>query len=188
MATSSERAAAELGSAEVDLLAFVCTSGSFMVDGEMLGAKLAALSSAQATTTAHAVLRAFKALGVSRVALATPYLDLVNKREIAFLADAGVEVVASSGLQLGRNEQERRLINRVPPEVVYRMAVEIDMPEAEAIFLSCTALPTLTMIERIEDRLGKPVIASNPATLWDALRHVSLSDRIEGYGMLLREH
>lgn len=187
LASSAEKAAFELGSAEIDVLAFVCTSGSFMVDRDGLNDKLASLASAESTTTAHAVLRAFQALGVTRVALATPYLDVVNERELEFLSSAGIEVVASSGLQIGRSVEERRLINRVPPEVVYRMAIEIDRPEAEAIFLSCTALPTLAMIDRIEDRLGKPVIASNPATLWDVLRKVGLSDRIQGYGRLLRE-
>lgn len=188
MAGSAETAAAELGTAEIDLVSFVCTSGSFMVDPVQLNGKLSALAEASSTTTADAVLAAFSTLDISRVALATPYIDLVNNVEIEFLRRNGIDVVASSGLQLGTTREERRLINRVPPEVVYRMALSIDRPEAQAIFLSCTALPTLSMIDRIEQRLGKPVIASNPTTLWHCLRTLGIKDRVSGYGLLLREH
>jgi arylmalonate decarboxylase len=187
LAQGAEEAAAELKTAEVDLISFVCTSGSFMVDRVALNAKLGELASARSTTTADAVLAAFIALGVTKVALATPYIDLVNDIEVEFLTRAGITVVASSGLQLGKTVDERRLINRIPHEVVYRMALGVDRPEAQAIFLSCTALPTLPVIDQIEQTLGKPVIASNPASLWYCLRSLGLKDRIPGYGRLLHE-
>lgn len=188
MARGTERAAQELATAEPDLIVYGCTSGSFMVDREALKQRLQDLAGGiPVTTTSDAVLAAFAALGVRRIALATPYLDLVNEREVGFLAANGLSVVAVQGLQLGSTIEERRLINRVPPEVVFRMARAVDRPDADAIFLSCTALPTLPMIDRIEQSLGKPVVASNPVTLWHALRTLGLPDRIAGCGRLLAE-
>jgi maleate cis-trans isomerase len=166
LADGAEGAAQQLKTAEIDLVSFVCTSGSFMVDRDALNAKMGSAANAPSSTTADAILAAFEKLNITRVALATPYLDLVNATELEFLSRHGIEAVACSGLQLGVTAEERRLINRVPPEVVYRMAIDIDRPEAQAIFLSCTALPTYPVIEKIEQTLGKPVIASNPATLW----------------------
>lgn len=188
MARGTERAAQELATAEPDLIVYGCTSGSFMVDRAGLKGRLSELAGGiPVTTTSDAVLAAFAALGVRRLGLATPYLDLVNDREVGFLEASGLTVVAVHGLQLGSTVQERRLINRVPPEVVFRMARDADRPDVEAIFLSCTALPTIGMIDRIEQTLGKPVIASNPATLWHALRFLRLPDRIDGCGRLLAQ-
>ena len=185
LADGAEGAAAHLRTAEIDLVSFVCTSGSFMVDRNALNAKMGIAANAPSTTTADAVLAAFAELGVTKVALATPYLDVVNATEVEFLSKHGIQTVACSGLQLGVTAEERRLINRVPPEVVYRMAVDIDRPDAQAIFLSCTALPTYSVIDRIEQTLGKPVVASNPATLWHCLRALGINDRVPSYGLLL---
>lgn len=187
LARGTERAAEELATAELDLLVFCCTSGSFMVGREALKDKLAAISGVPVTTTADAVLEAFAALGITRVGLATPYLDLVTRREVEFLEANGIGVTATLSLQIGVTREERRLINRVPPEVVFRMARAVDSPQAQAIFLSCTALPTMTMLERIEAALGKPVIASNPATLWHCLRRLGVKDRLTGYGKVFSE-
>jgi len=185
MARGTERAAEELATAELDLLVYCCTSGSFMVGRDALKARLSAISRLPVTTTSDAVLDAFAKLGVTRVGLATPYIDLVNHREIEFLREHGVSVTAAFGLQLGSTREERRLINRVPPEVVFRMAKAVDSPEAQAIFLSCTALPTMHMLAKIEADLGKPVVTSNVATLWHCLRRLGIRDQYSDYGRLL---
>lgn len=187
MARGTERAAEELATADLDLLVFCCTSGSFMVGRDALKNKLGAISKLPVTTTADAVLEAFARLGITRVGLATPYLDLVNDREVEFLNENGITVTTTMGFQLGSTVEERRLLNRIPPEVVFRMARAVDSPEAQAIFLSCTALPTMDMLERIEAALGKPVIASNPATLWHCLRRLGVNDKLKGYGRLFAE-
>ena len=187
LAKGTERAAEELATADLDLLVWCCTSGSFMVGRDELKNKLSAISGLPTTTTADAVLEAFARLNITRVGLATPYLDLVNDREVEFLNENGIKVTKTMGLQLGSTVEERKLLNRVPPEVVFRMAQAVDSPEAQAIFLSCTALPTMDMLERIETALGKPVIASNPATLWHCLRRLGVNDKLAGYGRLFAE-
>jgi maleate cis-trans isomerase len=79
-------------------------------------------------------------------------------------------------------------MNLVREEDVEALADKIDSPEAEAVFLSCADMATLGVIERLEHRLGKPVVTSVQATFWGALRAAGIEDRIDGAGQLLREH
>jgi arylmalonate decarboxylase len=135
--------------------------------------------------TAGAVLAALRALGVKRVAVATPYVDFVNEAERAFLEEHGFGVTSLLGLRLGETQAERRFIGRVPPQQVYRLARQADRPDAEAIFISCTNLATLDVIAQLEADCGKPVISSNQACFWACLRVMGIPDSIAGYGKLL---
>jgi maleate cis-trans isomerase len=75
---------------------------------------------------------------------------------------------------------------RIPTRTVIEAALEADRPDAEAIFISCTAVRAVDCIERIEDALGKAVISSNLALFWQALRATGYKERVTGYGRLLR--
>ena len=188
MAKNTEKAAAELATAEVDFVAYGCTSGSFMCSRQEIAARMAEIAGCPATTTSDSVIAALQAVGARKVAMATPYVRFVNEGEVKFLEEEGFEVVAEMGLGLGETQAERRAINRVPPEAVIRMARAVDRPDADAIFISCTALPTVTVIDRIEQERGKPVVTSNQATFWNVMRSMGLGLRIGGYGSLLRDH
>ena len=187
MGKSAEDAAGQLGTAGVDVVAYGCTSGSFMGPREEMMQRLAARAGCSATNSADSVLAALKALGVKTVALATPYMPYINDVEIAFLEAEGISVCSSLGLGLGETEGERFAIRKVPPEAMFRMAHEVDRPEADAIFISCTNLATLRMIDRIEEQTGKPVITSNQATFWNVMRMLKLRVTVPGAGRLLRE-
>ncbi len=188
MAEATRKAAEELATAECDIVAYGCTSGSFMCARAEITANLERLAGCPATTTSDSVIAALRALGVTRIAMGTPYVDFVNQGELKFLSEEGFEVVAWHGMGLGETQAERRGINRVPPQSIFRLARLIDRPEAEAIFLSCTALPTIEMIAELEADLGKPVVSSNQATFWNVLRTLKLNLRIAGFGRLLEQH
>ncbi|HSV81900.1 MAG TPA: aspartate/glutamate racemase family protein [Ramlibacter sp.] len=187
MAAAVDGAAEELATAEVDVVAYGCTSGSIICPLPELIDNMSARTGKPAIATAGAVVAALRALGVTRVAVGTPYVDFVNESEKKFLADHGFEVTSMLGLDLGHTQEERRGIGRVPPEVVYRLARAIDRPEAEAIFISCTNLATLEVIAEIERELGKPVVTSNQACFWACLRLLGLRNAIAGHGRLLAE-
>ncbi|WP_270933103.1 maleate cis-trans isomerase family protein [Falsiroseomonas oryzae] len=184
---AGQRCAEDLATAEVDIIAYGCTSGSIVCPLEEIVADLHARTGIPAIATAGSVVAALRALKVKRVAVATPYVDFINEREEEFLTRHGFEVTSLHGLRLGETQAERRSIGRVPPEHVYRMARICDRPEAEAIFVSCTNLATLDVIAQIEADLGKPVVTSNQACFWHCLRSLGIPDRIEGYGRLLTE-
>ena len=188
MERDTERAAEELATAEVDAIAWACTSGSVVLPPRQIEEKIARIAGCPAATTITAVVEALKALGVRRVALGTPYVSFINETEIEFLERAGFEVVSMYGLELGVNQEERRGIGRVPPQSLHRFARHLDHDRAEAIFISCTNVAGVQEIAQVEAERGKPVITSNLATFWHALRLAGITDRIEGFGTLLAGH
>ncbi len=188
MERETERAAGELATADVDVIAWACTSGSVVLPPRQIEEKITRIAKCPAATTITAVVEALKALGVRRVALGTPYISFINEAEIEFLERAGFEVVSMYGLELGHTQEERRGIGRVPPESLHRFARHLDNDRAEAIFISCTNVAGVQEIARVEADRGKPVITSNLATFWYSLRLAEINDRIEGFGTLLARH
>lgn len=101
----------------------------------------------------------------------------------AFLQASGVEVVGMKGLALIDN----LVVGRLSPDTAYDLALEVATPEAEGIVLSCTNWQTMDAIERIEKKLGKPVVSTTQASIWAALDAIGHSEPVQGYGRLLRE-
>ncbi|MCF7551130.1 Asp/Glu racemase [Pseudonocardia sp. WMMC193] len=162
------------------VVTFACTSGSFVsgVTGEaVLTRTMCEAGAPVATTTSGALVEALHLLGVRRLAIATPYIQPVTDRLVTFLADSGVETVASEGLGLLGN------IWRVGYEQVVDIVRAVDRPEADALFISCTNLPTYDIVEPLEQALGKPVITANQVTMWASLR--ALGRYAVGGGALL---
>ena len=182
-----DRACGDLATCAVDLVAYGCTSGSMACPADRLLGKMREASGADAVSTAGAILVALNALGVTRIAMATPYTDETNAHEAEFLEEHGIEVVAASGLGLNASLEKIQRISRVPPKTVFDHALAVDRPEAEALLICCTDFNTIDAIEPLEEALGKPVVTSNAATLWASLRALGIEDRIAGCGRLLRE-
>ncbi len=188
MHDTTAEAAAQLGTAEVDVIAWGCTSGSFLTSRAHIEEMVTEASGGiPALTTTTAIFEAFKALGAKRIAMGTPYVPFQNEGEVHCFSEEGFEVVSEYGLNLGETQEERRGIGRVPPESLSRLVRYVDRDDADLVFLSCTNLPTIAMIEVLEKEVGKPVLSSNLATFWLSLRMTGLRDRIEGFGRLLRE-
>ena len=185
IAANVESASRDLGSAGVDVIAFGCTSCTYFVPAGDLRDTMTGMTGAPAVLTADAVVEALTAVGATRIALATPRTDFVNQRETEWLGEQGFEVVSVEGLQLGETAEERANIGRVPPEAAFRLAIAANTDDADAVFVSCTNLPSLPIIERLEDELKKPVITSNQATFWRCLRLLGSTAKRSGYGRLL---
>lgn len=160
------RATRDLLVPEPGVVAFSCTSGSF-VDGvrgeDALITVMAEAGAPRAITTTGALVTACTALGVDRIAVVTPYVDDLTSKLEAFLAAYGIATVHSVGLGLLGQ------IWRVSHSEVVRAVREADRPDAEAVFISCTNLSTYDVIARLEQDLGKPVLTANQVTMWAAL-------------------
>ena len=182
-----DRAGGELASCSVDLVAYGCTAGSMACPADLLLGRLNEAAGARAVSTAGAILDALEALGATRIAMATPYTEATNAHEAHFLERHGIAVVASAGLGLNATPEKIREISRVAPRAVFDHARAVDRPDAEALLICCTDFNTVDAVEPLEEALGKPVVTSNTATLWAALRALGIEDRIAGCGRLLRE-
>ncbi|MBO1015807.1 arylmalonate decarboxylase [Achromobacter sp. SD115] len=173
------------GRRDIDVLCYNCTAGSFVIGNDKVRTLLAqARPGSTATTLLDGVAAALAAVGARRLAIATAYDDEVNALERACFEGAGHEVVSLQGLALPDDET----MNRVSPDYLYEFACAVDRPDADAVFISCGALRSTAVIERLEARLGKPVIGSNQASMWHCLRLAGIDDRMDGYGRLFREH
>jgi maleate cis-trans isomerase len=180
-----ESAARLLASLAPNAVAYACTSGSFLEGAKRLRAQIDAIAElvrCPVVATSQAMIDALRALAVRRVALATPYLDALTQIERRFLEDQGFDVLSVRGLGLSGAS-----IREVSPERVFELACEVDSPQAEAIFVSCTDLRALEVVDALERRLSKPVLTSNQVTLWGLLRALGRSARIAGFGRLLDE-
>ena len=168
----------------MDVYGFGCTSGSLVkglgYDQEII-ARIKKETGKPATTTATACIQAFKAYGIKKISLATPYEKWLNEKEKLFFEGNGVQVLAMDGLDL----PEAEAIASVDPGRIYRMAKAVDRPEADAIFISCTDFRGAEAIHMLEQDLGKPVFTSNQVTLWAMLRLAGVKSPISGYGRLL---
>ncbi|MFP3992200.1 aspartate/glutamate racemase family protein [Streptomyces sp. E11-3] len=163
-----------LNAAEPEVIAYACTSGSFvdgMVGERTMSAAMEAASEVSSLTTSGALLEALTELGAQRIALVTPYTDSVTEALEDYLGEAGITVVSRTGLGLTRH------IWKVPYHDVVAMArtaVHEDV-EVDALFISCTNLPTYDAIPQLEAELRVPVISANQVTMWSALRRLGTS-------------
>jgi maleate isomerase len=157
--------------------------GGFQYDQQLIAKLRAAHGNIPATTTSTSVIDALRRLGIKKVSIAMPYVEEVSRAAAKFVADNGIEVVKAEWLNKAGFD-----IPMIPNETVYELARQVDTPETEAIFISCTAMHTFDVIQLLENDLGKPVVTSNQATIWNLLRLAGIQDKITGYGRLLAEY
>lgn len=158
-----------LHSVRPESVAYACTSGSFvggaLGERSMAGAmRLAA--GVPAVTTSGALLEALAEIDARRVAVVTPYTKSVTDSLEDFLGEAGIAVTGREYLGLTRE------IWRVPYRDVVDMARRAMVGDADALFISCTNLPTYDVIPQLEAELRLPVLSANQVTMWSALRAI----------------
>ncbi|MFQ5711870.1 MAG: aspartate/glutamate racemase family protein [Candidatus Geothermarchaeales archaeon] len=182
----SEDAARRVAMAGPDIIVFGCTTGS-LIKGvgydQELTERIEGATNIPAVTTSTAVLDAFKTLDLKRVAVASPYTTEVNEKVKEFLEGNGYSVTEIKGLE----HFDITLIGKEPVTTSYRLAKEVDTPDADAVFISCTDFRTIEVLEKLERDLGKPIVSSNQASMWAALRKVGIKEHLEGYGSLLHQ-
>ncbi|MFI5718385.1 Asp/Glu/hydantoin racemase [Nocardia sp. NPDC051750] len=156
---------------EPEVVAYLCTSGSFIkgIDYERsLRETICRAGAANAVTTSGALLEAIQHLGITRVSIMTPYDEVLTGKLRDFLDEAGCAVVRSEHLGLGGG------IWKVNYRTIAERILGADDPRAEAIFVSCTNLPTYDIIEPLEKVLGKPILTANQLTMWACLGRMKL--------------
>lgn len=172
-----------LAHAKLDAICFGCTGGSFVrptMDRE-ISDLIESGTGIPATTTATALVEAMREMKISRVAIASPYPKWLNERLVSFLTGKGIEVVREKGL-------DTECPAFLPPERSRELAREVNCPEADGIFISCTNFRSLESVEALEAELGKPVLTSNTTTMWHTLRKAGFDGAALRGGSLMHEH
>lgn len=176
-----EEAARRLMPYKADCFAYYCTTVSFIrgPGGDFdISKRIVEATGKPATTTSTAMIEALRALNISRVSLASPYLQDVEQKFIEFFEAHGIAVVKSLSLCLERGH------SIVAPEDIRRLAETSDDPEAQAIFVGCTGQKLAVYLDEMEALLGKPVLTANQVTSWHALRLLGRATQLDGRGLL----
>lgn len=183
LSTQAPAAAELLSHAKVNAICHGCTGSGFLktpAADRALAAELTGHTGIPSVTSSAAIVEALGRLGARRVSVASPYEPWLNEKLRAYLAAAGFEILALKGLATQAH-------GSVTTATVKALALEVVRPATEAIFISCSNLRTLDIIEPLEQETGRPVVTSNQAALWATLRGIGDRREIAGAGRLWQE-
>jgi maleate cis-trans isomerase len=171
-----EPAVRQLMAVRPHVVAFACTAASFIGGPgreEKLRETITRAGAPLAVTTSGALVEGLRRLGVANIAVATPYTEDLTSSLQDFLSQTGFGIVSTHALGL----VDAAEVADLDQLTVEEMARKADHPEAEAIFLSCTNLPTVSVLGALSHAVGKPVLSSNLVTMASALSAVGETER-----------
>ncbi|MEM1045497.1 MAG: Asp/Glu racemase [Pseudomonadota bacterium] len=169
-----------------DVILYGCTSATLTHGPDFdraLATRIEATCGAKTVTAAGALVHALKSLNATKIGFASPYVPAINDRAIGFLAQMGIETVARSEVDapLGNHEQ-----GALSPDAVFELGLKADSDAAEALVLSCTDMRSVEVVARLEEAVGKPVVCSNQAMVFEALGMLGLREVNDVFGQLFR--
>ena len=186
MEKETERAAEELSTLSPNIISYACTTGSLFRGPKHhieIIQRIEKIANSPATATSGSVINALEKLKIKRLVLITPYIEEVNKKEIEFLLKNEFEVVKEAGMGIVENTK----IGQVDPKEVYNFSINVLRKvneDYDGVFISCTNLRTFEIIQQLEKEIGKPVISSNSATLWEIFYKLKLNVEVKNLGEL----
>ncbi len=177
-------AAAQIQPAErLDVIAYSCTAAVVALGYQSVAEKIRmAHPKAKVITPMTAAVEGLKRLDIEKISLLTPYKDEFNQPIRAYLEDNGISVLNIGSFLL---EKQKEMLE-LPPDAIHEAAIETMHPEADALFISCTAIRASEVIESLEATFQKPVLTSIQCLFWGALRASGYGDAVLGWGELLR--
>ena len=167
---------------KLDCVAYGCTSGTIAAGYQSIFEKVNLVKpNTKVTTPITSALNALKALGINNLSIFTPYTDEINQSVINyFKIEGGIEILDLSYFDIASDLD----IGKVDPNYLFDILSKKDLSNSDALFVSCTALPVLSIIKDLEKKIGKIVLSSNQTLIWDTLNQINYKNKIEGYGEL----
>ncbi|KZL16250.1 Maleate isomerase [Pseudovibrio axinellae] len=179
----SKAAAQILPGEELDVIAYGCTAASIVLGNTAVGIYLnAGKPNTPVVTPSSAAFDAFKALNINRISVLTPYSAGISNELLQYFAKNALQITKAHCLGV----DDDREIARLCEETIIEAACEAMEPSAQALFISCTGLRAMACIQRIEARIGKPVVTSNQAMIWRCLQHLETPQNVSGFGCLFQ--
>ena len=167
----------------IDCVVYGCTSGTIAAGYNSIKQKVkAAKPMAQVTTPSTAAIKALKKLNIKKLSLFTPYSKKLNDEVMAYFKSEGFEITSNSYFDIEADYD----IGKVDQNYLYDVLSKIDLNGADALFVSCTALPVLPIIDKLEKKLNTIVLSSNQTLIWDTLVQINKNNLVEGFGKLFR--
>ena len=166
---------------KLDCIAYGCTSGTIAAGYKSIYDKInLAKPNTKVTTPITSAINALKILKIDRLSIFTPYTDQINQSVIEYFKKENIEISELSYFDIASDLD----IGKVDPNHLFDVLSKKDLSNSEALFVSCTALPVLSIIKDLEKKLGKIVLSSNQTLIWDTLKQIECKNKIEDYGEL----
>ena len=166
---------------KLDCVVYGCTSGTIAAGYDLIKKKIElAKPEAKVTTPSTAATNALKKMNVSKVSIFTPYSKKLNDEVVDYFKKENFIVTSNSYFDI-LNDAD---IAKIDPDYLYDVISKMNLGDAEAVFLSCTNLPALSILDKLEKKLNKVVLSSNQVLIWDTLQSVGKNNSIKGFGKL----
>ena len=166
---------------KIDCIVYGCTSGTIVSGYDNIKKKInTAKPDALVTAPSTAALNALKRKNISKISIVTPYIKSVNDDVVNFFKNNNFEITSNTYFDIESDVD----IGKVDQDQLFEILSKIDHKNAEALFVSCTSLPVLSIIEKLEKKLNMTVLSSNQALIWETLESINRNNSIKGYGSL----
>ena len=166
---------------ELNTVAYGCTSGTVAIGENIIANQIyKSKPNTYVTTPITAALKAFSNLNIKKISVLTPYPKTVNETVFNYLLKKNINVLNFSSFNLNYDSE----IAKVEPKHIIKTIKDMEYGDSDAIFVSCTALRIVEVLQEAEDDINKIIISSNQSIIWDSLRSVKINDKISNYGKL----
>ena len=168
---------------KLDCVAYGCTSGTIAAGYKSIHEKVnLAKPNTKVTTPITSAINALKKLKINKISIFTPYTDEINQSVIKYFEEENIKISELSYFDIASDLD----IGRVDPDHLFEVLSKQDLSKSDTLFVSCTALPVLSLINDLEKKLGKIILSSNQTLIWDTLNQIDYKNKIEGYGELFK--
>ena len=166
---------------QLDCIAYGCTSGTIAAGYQSIFEKVnSAKPNTKVTTPITSAINAVKSLKIKRLSIFTPYTDEINQSVINYFKKENIKINQLSYFDIASDLD----IGKVDPQYLFDTLTKIDLTNSDALFVSCTALPVLSIIDELEKKINSVVLSSNQTLIWDTLKEINNNNKVEGFGEL----
>ena len=166
---------------KIDCVVYGCTSGTIAAGYNSIEEKIKlAKPEAKVTTPITSAIKALKMLNINKISIFTPYTKTINDSVANYFEKENISINSLTYFDIESDLD----IGKVDEAHLFDVLSKIDLVDSEALFVSCTALPVLSIIDKLEKKLNKIVLSSNQSLIWDSLNVINYKEKIEGFGKL----
>ena len=166
---------------KIDCVAYGCTSGTVAAGYDVIKKKVnLAKPEAKVTTPITSAIKALKVLDINKISILTPYTKTINDSVVNYFKKENIIVNSLTYFDIDSDLD----IGKIDEDYLFEVLTKIDLEDSDALFVSCTALPVLSIIDKLEKKLNKTVLSSNQTLIWDTLKQINYKKKIENYGTL----
>jgi maleate isomerase len=166
---------------KLDCVAYGCTSGTIAAGYDMIKKKVnLSKPEAKITTPITSAIKALKMLDINNISIFTPYTKEINDSILNYFKKENITINSLTYFDIASDLE----IGKVDKDYLFKILSQIDLKDSDALFISCTALPALSIIHELEKKLNKVVLSSNQTLIWDSLNQINYKEKIDGFGKL----